>query len=86
MGGAKSRKRPDWSRPLPAPLAIPKLMTLKTLADVRTLLGHLPKEHRAKETWRHVAKTLDEAARGGDPVDVAVALKLVLSLEHIACR
>jgi hypothetical protein len=62
-------------------------MTLRTLADVRTLLGHLPKEHRAKETWRHVAETLDEAAGGGiQPVEVAVALKLVLSLEGIACR
>ena len=36
---------------------------------------------RAKDTWRHVAKTLDEAARGVDPVDVAVALRMVLSLE-----
>jgi hypothetical protein len=61
-------------------------MTLKTLADVRELLGHLPKEHRAKETWRHVAKTLDEVTRGGDPVDVAVALRMVLSLEGIESR
>jgi hypothetical protein len=51
---------------LPASLAIPKLVTLKTLGDVRELLGHLPKEHQAKTTWRHVAKTLDDAARGGD--------------------
>jgi hypothetical protein len=77
---------PDWSRQLPAPLAIPKLMTLKTLADVRELLGHLSKDYRAKDTWRHVAKTLDEAARGGDPVDVAVALRLVVSMEGVACR
>lgn len=83
---AASRKRPDWSRPLPAPLVIPKLMTLKTLGDVLELLGHLPKEHRAKHTWQYVAKTLDEAARGGDPLDVSVALRMVLMLEGIWCR
>ena len=79
-----SRKRSDWSRPLPQPIVIPDLMTLRTLADVRALLVHLPKEYRAKETWRHVAKTLDEAAGGEiQPVEVTVALKLVLSLEGI---
>lgn len=61
-------------------------MKLRTLADVRELLGHLPKDYRAKETWQHVAKTLDEAARGGDALDVAVALKLVLSMEGIMSR
>ena len=86
MTGDKPRKHPDWSRPLPRPLTIPSLMKLRTLADVRELLGHLPKDYRAKETWRHVAKTLDEAARGGDPVDVSVALKLVLSMEGISCQ
>jgi hypothetical protein len=40
--------RPNWSRPLPRPLTIPTVMDLVTLADVRTLLGHLPKETRAK--------------------------------------
>jgi hypothetical protein len=62
-------------------------MILRTLADdVRELLGHLPKDDRAKDTWRHVAKTLNEAARGSDPVDVAVALRMVLSMEGIECR
>jgi hypothetical protein len=83
---AKSRKSPDWSRPLPQQIVIPDLMTLRTLADVRVLLSHLPKEYRAKETWRHVAKTLDEATHGAYPVEFAVALKLVLSLDHVACR
>jgi hypothetical protein len=41
---------PDWSRPLPQSLVIPDLMMLQTLADVRTLLGHLPPEHREKKT------------------------------------
>jgi hypothetical protein len=45
-------------------------MTPRTLADVSQLLRHLPKEHRAKETWQHVAAQLDEAARGVDPANV----------------
>ena len=44
------------------------------------------KGYRAKDTWRHVAKTLDQAARGGDPLDVSVALRMVLLLEGISCR
>jgi hypothetical protein len=56
--------RPDWSRPLPRPFVIPKVMTLKTLADVRKLMGHLPAATREKSTWQHVAKCLDEATRG----------------------
>ena len=71
----------------PQQIVILDLMTLRTLADVRVLLGHLPKKYRAKETWRHVARILDEAAGGGiQPVEVAVAVKLVLSLEGIASR
>jgi hypothetical protein len=30
-------------------------MTLKTFANVRTLMRHLPAEHRERPTWRHVA-------------------------------
>jgi hypothetical protein len=44
--------RPNWSRILPRPLTIPTVMDLITLADVRALLGHLPKERRAKSTWQ----------------------------------
>ena len=37
------QKRPDWSRRLPRPLVIPKVMTLTTLADVRELMRHWPR-------------------------------------------
>ncbi|MGP0083127.1 MAG: hypothetical protein ACLP0B_05785 [Steroidobacteraceae bacterium] len=46
--------RPNWSRALPRRLVIPKVMTLRTLGDVRELMRHLPKEHRARHAWRHV--------------------------------
>ena len=78
--------RPDWSRPLPRPLVIPTVVTLKTLADVRKLMGHLPAATREKSTWQHVAAQLTAAARGADPVHVAVALQIVLMLEDVECR
>jgi len=79
--------KPDWSRALPRSIIIPEVMTLKTLADVRELIErHLPAETRAKSTWQHVAKCLDEAARGADPVQVSVALQIVLMLEGVECR
>jgi hypothetical protein len=31
--------------------AIPDFMTMRTLADVRKLIGHLPAATRQKETW-----------------------------------
>jgi hypothetical protein len=58
---------------------------LKTLADVRTLMQHLPDGHRQRSTWRHVAKQLAAAAGGGDINDVVVALQLVLQLERVPC-
>jgi hypothetical protein len=76
----------NWSRPLPRQLVIPTVMTLKTLADVRTLIGHVPKERRKLETWQYVEDTLDKAARGAPVVDVAVALRMVLMLEGVECR
>ncbi|MGA2841734.1 MAG: hypothetical protein ABSG18_16430 [Steroidobacteraceae bacterium] len=79
--------RSNWSRALPRPLVIPKVMTLKTLADVRALIErHLPQHFRAKATWRYVAARLAEAARGGDTMDVAVPLRLVLSMEGVECH
>ncbi len=61
-------------------------MDLVTLADVRALLGHLPKERHQFHTWQYVEAELTKAANGADPVDVAVALQLVLSLENVECR
>lgn len=80
------RKRTDWSRPLPQSLVIPGLMMLRTLADVRTLLGHLPVEHREQENWRYVATKLDEAARGASVVELFAVLRAVLTMEGIAYR
>ena len=75
--------RHDRSRPLPRPLAIPTVMQLETLADVRALVEqHLPAPLRAKPHWRYVAVQLKEAAQGADPADVAAAL----ALEGIKCR
>jgi hypothetical protein len=62
-------------------------MDLVTLADVRSLIGHLPKEARAKDTWQHVEAELDKAAAaGGDTTQVSIALHMVLMLENVECR
>jgi hypothetical protein len=61
-------------------------MTLTTLADVRTLLGHLPKESCAKSTFQHVVSCLAEAARSGETIDVSVALRIVLQMKGVDCR
>jgi hypothetical protein len=41
---------------------------------------------RDKATWRIVAKDLKEAAVGGDPAEVLLALRMALSLEGVECR
>jgi hypothetical protein len=53
---------------------------------VRALIGHLPKETRAKSTWQHVEAELDKAAVGGDTAQISIALQMVLQLEHVECR
>jgi hypothetical protein len=79
--------RPDWSRPLPKPLVIPSVMTLRTLADARELMRHLPEENRSKATWHYVASQLEKAATGTlDTVEVEIALRLVLMLEDVKCQ
>jgi hypothetical protein len=80
-------KRPDWTRPLPRPLIISGIMKLRTLADVRELVEkHLPADYRQKDTWKHVAAQLAEAASGGDVMDVSIALRLALMLERVECQ
>ncbi len=79
--------RPNWSRALPQPLVIPSVMTLRTLADVRELMRHLPEDRRARSTWRYVGQQLAEAAVGAaSPVDAAISLRLALMLENVECR
>jgi hypothetical protein len=76
----------SWSTPLPRPITIPQVMTLKTLADVRKLLGHIPRERRELSTWKHVEKTLHECAAGDDPANISVALQIVLQGERVPYR
>ena len=78
--------RPNWSRVLPRPLVIPDVMTLETLADVRTLIGHLPADRRDRTTWRHVIAELAKAAGGSDPADASIALRMALSIEGVEYR
>ena len=62
-------------------------MRLVTLADVRELIEwHLPPQVRAKQTWRYIADEHRAAALGSDTADVAVALRLALSMEGVPCR
>ena len=59
-------------------------MRLKTLADVRKLIGRMPMDFRTKERWQRIAALVDDAARGdADSTDVAVALQLLLIMENV---
>jgi hypothetical protein len=85
------RKHSDWSRPLPAPLQIldgdKPILTLATVGDVRELIvKRLPEESREKSTWQYVADLALDAANGDDGADLSIALRMVLSLEGIACQ
>jgi hypothetical protein len=63
----RRKARADYSRPLPAPLVIPDVITLTTLADVRVFVTkRLPKPYRDRPHWLAVARDLEVAARGGD--------------------
>ena len=75
--------RPNWSRDLPRPLKIPGVMDLKALADVRTLIGHLPKAVRARDTWQYVERELKKAAAGDDTSQISIALQMALQLERV---
>jgi hypothetical protein len=74
--------KPDWSQRLPKPIELSGHMTLRTLADVRTMMLDLPPETQKIPSWQHMAETLLKAAAGkSTPVDVFVALWLVLQSE-----
>jgi hypothetical protein len=79
----QNRMRLSWSTPLPRPIAIPQVMTLKTLADVRELIGHIPKVRRQLSKWQHIEATLQACAHGDDPVNISVALQIVLQGERV---
>jgi hypothetical protein len=79
-------KRPDWSRRLPRPITIPGIMKLRTLADCRKLLRHVPAERRKLSSWQRVASDLKDAAVSGDVSGAAISLRLVLFMERITCR
>ena len=61
-------------------------MTLRTLSNVRTLIGHVPADRRRFDTWRAVEKRLNDAARGGSVDDVVIALRMVLMIERVPCK
>jgi hypothetical protein len=61
-------------------------MDPKTLADVRALIGHLPKETRARETWQHVEARLNQASTDGDTTELWAAPQMVLMLEGVEYR
>ena len=69
--------RPNGSQRLPQPLKIPGVMDLETLADVRKLIDHLPKETRAKGTWEHVETELKKAAASGDTTQMSITLQMI---------
>jgi len=79
-------RRPDWSRPLPQTLTIPGVMTLRTLADVRAFIGHVPKARRELNTWQIVTRALNEAAAGSEPMAALAPLWIVLQLERVPFR
>jgi hypothetical protein len=57
---------------MPRRITIPVVMTFETLADVRKLLGHIPKERRQLPTWQHVEKTMHACVRvDGAHINVA---------------
>jgi integrase len=53
-------------------------MKLVTLADVRTLIRHVPAERRERTTWRYVSSQLAEAAAGA--IDSRVDWPVLLAL------
>jgi hypothetical protein len=50
------------------------------------VLGHLPKETRARNTWQHVEAELKKAAAGSDATQVSIAPQTVLQLNRVEHR
>ncbi len=82
------RRRPNWSRPLPQPLPIVDVMTLRTLADVRLLIErYLPSAYCDRPHWQAVARDVQAApAAGGDVEEAVLSLRFAFMVEGIACR
>jgi hypothetical protein len=82
----RRKARADYSRPLSAPLVIPDVVVLSTLADVRVFVTQrLPKPYRDRPHWLAVARDVKAAARGGDPAEAAMAVRMALLIEGVAC-
>jgi hypothetical protein len=74
-------------RPLPAPLVIPEIATLRTLADVRVFVTQrLPKLYRDRPHWLAVARDFEAAARGDDLAEASMTVRVALLIEGVACR
>jgi hypothetical protein len=62
-------------------------MTMTTLADVRVFVERrLPKPYRDRPHWLAVARDVEAAARGGDATEAALAIRMALLIEGVACR
>jgi len=79
---------PNWPRPSPRLIVIPKVMEIATLGDVRALVEkHLPAEYRTKFTWRQLAGMLRRATEGKeDAAELSTALQIVLKIEGVEYR
>jgi hypothetical protein len=74
---------PDWSRKLSRPLTISGARRLKTLADVRELIRHLPAQHRRRPSWRYVKAEITDAAHSGEIFGASTALRMALMFECV---
>ena len=82
---ARRHSRRNWLQSLPSPLVIPDVAVLRTLADARSLMRHLPADRRDRSTGRYVATELERAANGAAVGEAVIALRLVLMLEGVEC-
>jgi hypothetical protein len=68
-----------WVKPGPGIIAL----TITISAGLSAV--ELSVRVRERETWRHVADRMNDAARGGDIKEVVIVLRLVLQLERVPC-